>query len=89
MTVVYKYQLNASQATRLELPVGATPLRVDIQSGSYCLWAMVDPDAETETRTFEIFGTGHPMPDFERRFINTFLVNGGSYVFHAFERIEQ
>ena len=84
---VYKYQLNPNQATQLELPIDAMPLKVDVQVGVLCLWAMVNPDAKTEARTFEVFGTGHPMPDFKRRFINTFFVQDGTFVFHAFERV--
>ena len=84
---VYKYQLKDNSETQLELPTGAEILKVDIQDNAFCLWAMVDPKAKKETRTFEIFGTGHHMPDLSRRFINTFFAQGGAYVFHAFERI--
>ncbi len=86
---VYKYQLTTNRETQLELPKGADILKVDVQNDTVCLWAMVDPNAKKEARTFEVFGTGHPMPDFNRRFINTFFVQGGTYVFHAFERIYQ
>jgi len=84
---IYKYQLTQNRETALELPIGATVLKVDFQDGNLCLWAMVNPELETEPRTFEFFGTGHTMPDYERRFINTFFVKGGMFVFHAFERI--
>lgn len=85
--VVYKYQLNRSLESILELPKGAEVLKVDVQNESICLWALVDPNAQTETRTFEVFGTGHQMDECKRRFINTFFVHGGQYVFHAFERL--
>ena len=86
--VVYKYKLSTHIEATLMLPKGAQVLRVDVQKGTMFLWAMVDPDAEKEARVFDIFGTGSPIPDFNRRFINTFFTHdGGTYVFHAFERI--
>lgn len=86
--VVYKYHLTTASETELQMPVGAQVLRVDVQHESICLWALVDPDAQNERRVFEVFGTGHEMPNQNRIFINTFLVRGGSYVFHAFERMQ-
>lgn len=86
MTSIYKYKLSQNQETQVDLPKGAKPLKVDVQHGSIFLWAIVDTDAEEETRTFEVFGTGHFMKPAERNYINTFFVDGGTYVFHAFER---
>lgn len=83
---IYKYELTANQESQVELPIGAEVLKIDNQYGTICLWALVDPEAKKETRTFEVFGTGHPVPNKKRRFINTFFVGGGKYVFHAFER---
>lgn len=87
MTTIWKYPLLTGAATPLELPQGAELLHVDIQGRDLCLWAKVNTDLPTTPRTIEVFGTGHPMPSFERQFINTFLVDGGTYVFHAFERL--
>lgn len=87
METIFKYPLSTNSETELELPKLAEILRIDVQNNSIFLWAKVDPDAEKELRVFEVFGTGHTMPDFERKFINTFFVQGGTYVFHAFERL--
>jgi len=87
MGTIYKYELSSHRETELRLPVGADILRVDIQENTTCLWAIVEPDAPKEVRVIEVFGTGHAMPNANRKFINTFLVAGGEYVFHAFERI--
>lgn len=41
-----------------------------------------------DDRFFKIFSTGHSVPAKDRvelKFINTFLMQGGSLVFHAFE----
>jgi hypothetical protein len=90
---VFKYDLflGPQDKANVVLPKGAKPLHVDFQHGFFRLWAEIDPDiTETETRTFEIFGTGHPMytgMGVERKHINTFLVQDGTLVFHAYERI--
>ena len=86
MLTIYKYQLPTG-VNELALPQGAELLHVDLQHGSMNLWAKVDTDRETETRTVHIIGTGHEVPQRELKFINTFLVNGGQYVFHAFEEL--
>lgn len=84
MTTIYKYEIKGTRA-EIELPFGATILRVDEQHGRIMLWAMVDTSAPKEVRVFEVFGTGSELPFENRRFINTFLIQGGVYVFHAFE----
>lgn len=41
-------------------------------------------------RSIEIFGAGHEIPvdmGIERKYISTFQMSDGNYVFHAFERI--
>jgi hypothetical protein len=83
---VYKYKLSRNQATLVELPLGAEALTIAVQCGDIYLWALVDPTQPNETRTFEVYGTGHNMPNYTRKFINTFFVNNGEYVFHAFEQ---
>ena len=72
-----------------KLRIPATDKQViSVPGGAQCLWALVDPEAKREPRTIEIFGTGDPMPDFyERKYIGTYQLAGGSLVFHVFERI--
>jgi len=51
---------------------------------------LVNPENEIEERVIEIFGTGHNLPfdmGIERKYISTYQLSGGNYVFHAFERI--
>ena len=72
------------------MPKGAEILTVQSQHDVPQLWALVDPTQPTEERCIEIFGTGHPIRydmGVERKYIGTFQVDGGQYVFHAFERI--
>lgn len=84
---VWKYQLNTyTGETTLQLPAGATPLRVDDVDDEHLLWVLLDASKPLETRTFVVFGTGAFIPD-GHKYINTFFSDGRE--FHAFERIEQ
>lgn len=85
---VWKFKLNGRDVqTKVEMPSGAQVLRVDIQGDEIQLWALVDPESPTHTRTFEVYGTGHEIKEGKLNFISTFFVRGGTYVFHAFERL--
>lgn len=84
---IWKYQLNTyAGETTLQLPAGATPLRVEYIDDEFCLWVLLDASNTLEPRTFVVFGTGVFIPD-GYKYINTFFADGR--VFHAFERIEQ
>lgn len=88
MQTVYKYLLETNKAqSEIELPKGAEVLTVNEQGGGLHLWALVDPENKPETRVFEVYGTGHKIPKdgHERKFISTIFINGGQFVFHAFE----
>lgn len=86
---IWKYQVNP-KITKFNMPKGAEILTVQNQNGIPCIWALVNPENEEEERYFEVFGTGHDVPvdiGIERKYINTFQLEGGSLVFHLFERI--
>ena len=54
------------------------------------MWALVNPDEQTEERHFEVYGTGHPVycdMGIERKYIATAQTDVGGYVWHVFERI--
>ena len=75
----------------MSIPEGATILTAHEQRNEICIWAEVCPTAPLEARTFEVFGTGHDMPidmGIERRYIGTAIINGGSYIFHVYERLD-
>ena len=85
---IWKYQLKLTDGQNISMPKGAEILTVQVQDGSPCLWALVDPKAETEARFIEIFGTGSPILSdmgVSREYISTFQMREGSFVFHAFE----
>lgn len=86
---IFKYQLEIDDSQSLLLPKGAEILTVQAQDNNPMLWALVNPDEETEERNFETFGTGHPVGydmGVERTYIGTYHVKG-DYVFHVFERV--
>lgn len=58
---IWKYPL-AIDRNILQMPLGARVLTVQMQAGTPCLWALVWPHLETETRIFDVYGTGHPVP---------------------------
>lgn len=86
---IWKFHLDPNK-NNVAMPVGAEILTIQTQDEMPCIWALVDPDNEKELRHFEVYGTGHDIPcdmGIERKYINTFQLEGGSLVFHLFERI--
>jgi len=85
---VWKFVLDPNN-TKIVMPVGAEVLTVQSQNNEACLWALVDPDSERETRVFDVYGTGHNIRydiGIDRKYIATFQLNDG-LVFHVFERL--
>ena len=84
MKLVYKYEVNMQGRTLL--PIGAEILRIESQHGTIQLWALIEPDNTFEARAILIAATGELLPENAAlRHINTFLMDDGNYVFHAFE----
>jgi hypothetical protein len=83
---VFKYVLPDDDEFTLPFPAGAKLLHLDCQDNEVVLWALVDPDAPTETRRFRLAGTGHPIETAcPLTHIGTVLLMGGKLVFHLFE----
>lgn len=85
MPKIYKYQFDISGIVTIEMPVGAQVLSFDTQNNTPTLWALVEPKADIEKRTFYIFGTGRDVPDnFDGSdHIGTVQIDG--MVWHLFE----
>ena len=84
--VVRKYTIRG-KSHDFVMPQGATVLGVEARSKKTGqLFALVDPDAPTETRTFK---TVPPNEEYSSNanfdFIGTFLLNRGRASFHVFE----
>src|SRR4051812_15343861 len=80
---VWKFPLALVDRQTLSMPRSALPLHVAMQFEQPCLWALVDPDAPVEQRTFLMFGTGHR--DVIGQYLGTFQLQRGQLVFHVFE----
>lgn len=86
MKKIYKYILAATDVQTISLPENAEILTVQTQNETPCIWVELDPELpSTVTREFRIFSTGHPMIDYNGKYIGTFQLRGGSLVFHLYE----
>ena len=87
---IYKYTLQTTDKQTVSLPKDAEILSIQTQFEEPQLWALVSLDNEIEERFIEIFGTGHEIHSdmgVERKYISTYQLSGGNYIFHAFERL--
>jgi hypothetical protein len=96
MKVVYKYKFSEKNWWSHEnyyimtLPKNAQVINVGVDNDNvYCLWAIVDTEAEDEERFFEIYATGQNfriLPRGEvRRFIGTIDDKRRELFWHVFE----
>lgn len=86
LTKIYKYQLETTDVQQIQMPQGSEILCIQTQEETPYIWALVDPNATVTKRTFEIFGTGHNVPEnANRKYIGTYQLQGGQLVFHCFE----
>lgn len=72
------------QAGSVTMPKGAVLLKVGMQNGEFCFWALVD-ETEEETVTFKsrLFGTGRDLVFTESmRYFDTIFE--GPWVWHVF-----
>lgn len=81
--VVYKYPVTFGPQI-IEMPKDAEILTVQLQRGEPQLWALVDPKLPVKHRLITIVGTGQSVQG-NVRYIGTFQLEYGNFVFHAFE----
>ena len=82
---IWKFAIEAVSASTILIPAEAVILSVQEQHGLIRAWVLLNPEDSREPRRVLIVGTGHDIPPEAFRFINTFQMDGGNYVFHAFE----
>ena len=82
---IWKFPLQVADFQEVQMPKGAAVLCVQTQGETPCLWAQVDPSAETIRRAFKMYGTGHKIKEdgFEH-YVGTFQIRSGTLVFHVF-----
>lgn len=90
--VVWKYEL-ANVVNEIGMPRYSRVLHVAEQQGAIYLWALVHKSAaaELDMRKFYVVGTGHDMPPdvFPPVHLGSLLVQGGNFVFHVFESLDE
>ena len=87
MKKIYKYSIPINDEFDMNLPKGIAILSFQCQRDVPFIWALVDPDALLEKRSFRLVGTGHPinMESNFLHFIGTVQMAGGQLVWHLFE----
>lgn len=85
MKTIWKFEIKNN--TSIEIPTNAEILTCQTQNGIPCLWILVDPEEEKQTRYFNIYGTGYIITEDPGKYINTFQMQGGMFIFHVFEKI--
>lgn len=55
---IFKYQMPVSESFEMKLPKGAEIIRMNGEMGGLWLWAVVDTEADDETRKFHAFKCG-------------------------------
>lgn len=85
MKTIWKFAVHGPGRFTTAMPKGAAILHVEVQGDAPQMWALVDPSAPAEPRTFESFGTGHPINAEIIAHIGTVQFDGGALVFHVFE----
>lgn len=75
----------------IKMPKNTQLLYVDKDvHNSPCIWGLVYPNEEMEVRHFELFGTGHTIPNdmgVERKYVGSYRYQNGEFIGHIFERI--
>mgnify|MGYP001619838869 CR=1 FL=1 len=84
-TTVWKYDLKIVDVQRIEMPVMAKLLCVQVQAGIPELWVLVNPDAPKELRTIATVETGHLVELTLGEYVGTYQIADESLVFHVFD----
>ena len=90
MKSIWKFELGPNNL-KIMIPAGANLLTAQEQHDQICVWAEVDTTAPKEEVLFEVFGTGHVMPEamgLDREYVGTAQIQGGSFVFHVYRVIK-
>jgi hypothetical protein len=71
----------------LMMPAGAEVLAAHMYIDGPVLWALIDPAAALETRTFTVMATGHPFDPSDLVYLCTIVT--GAHIAHLFERAQE
>jgi len=85
MEAIWKFEIITTDSLRVEIPLGAKILTVQVQNGIPCLWCLVDVEKEKVSREIRVIGTGQPIEsDFKGEYVGTYQLFNGTGVFHLF-----
>lgn len=91
MRAVWKFPLDVADEQIIEWPAFTTPLCVQVQHGSPCIWADVETTQSPDRRRIVIKGTGHNVAveggeedGASLVYLGTFQLYSGAYVGHVF-----
>lgn len=63
MKTIWKFPLSINDSQVIEIQPNAEVIHVDRDpAGTFCFWAIVDPNEPQQPFTFHIVGTGQPIP---------------------------
>lgn len=84
---IYKYSLRITDRQILTIPKGSSYLKVlpNPLADVLDIWFIVEPDNDIEMRTFQIVGTGNPMPTDRVVHLDTVSIHNGVLILHVFE----
>ena len=88
MKTIWKYPIGIDAEIKIEIPMFAEILTVQVQYGEPNLWVLVDEDNKYEVRKFICYGTGHQIECKDLLYIGTFQLLEGKFVWHLFEKRE-
>ena len=84
--IIYKYNLSIKEER--SIPKDSKILKVDLQHGNLCLWALTSTDTREQCK-IEIYYTGSTLKEgLEHEHLGTFLLQNGDFVVHVFKTIE-
>ncbi len=85
MRTIWKFPFPVSDVVEIGMPGKAVVLDIQMQNGTPCLWALVDPAQAIVLRQFRVYGTGNPIPDGHdlRQHVATFQQS--PFVWHVYE----
>lgn len=86
MLTVHKYPMIETGYSMVMMHDGAKVLKVQEQFGQLQLWALVDNGRPMVCNNFRIYGTGHPINEFDlnnQKYIDTVPMSSG-LVWHIF-----
>lgn len=86
MKTIWKFALQS--VLPVQMPQAAKILSVQMQNGEPQVWAEVNPNNDTVSRTFRVYGTGHTLPDNPGTYVGTFQQTTG-LVWHVYDKGEQ